>query len=153
MGDKSPKANQKHKSQQKAKANTAAQKKEGQAAAAKAAPKKKEATRTAFQPREAQPFTRQLSKPRYFAAFFFFATARRSVFLRRAARFFTFVLPWLCPIVSQQSLFRRKFQIVSAGSSQMRMERGRSFTRVTGCGQVGTCSQGLSKLCHPCFCR
>jgi hypothetical protein len=41
MGDKSPKANQKHKAQQKAKANTAAQQKERQAAAAKAAPKKK----------------------------------------------------------------------------------------------------------------
>jgi hypothetical protein len=41
MGDKSPKANQKQKSQQKAKANTAAQKKEGMASAAKAAPKKK----------------------------------------------------------------------------------------------------------------
>jgi hypothetical protein len=40
MGDKSPKANQKHKAQQKAKANSAAQKKE-QASAAKAAPRKK----------------------------------------------------------------------------------------------------------------
>jgi len=40
MGDKSPKANQKHKAQQKAKANTAAQKKEQQAAV-KAAPRKK----------------------------------------------------------------------------------------------------------------
>ena len=27
----------------------------------------------------------------------FLAAARRSVFLRRAARFFAFVLPWLCP--------------------------------------------------------
>jgi hypothetical protein len=37
MGDKSPKANQKHK----AKTNSAAQKKEQQASAAKAAPRKK----------------------------------------------------------------------------------------------------------------
>jgi hypothetical protein len=40
MGDKSPKANQKQKAQHKAKANTAAQKKNS-TAAAKAAPKKK----------------------------------------------------------------------------------------------------------------
>jgi len=40
MGDKSPKANQKHKSQQQAKANSATQKKQQQAVA-KAAPKKK----------------------------------------------------------------------------------------------------------------
>jgi hypothetical protein len=40
MGDKSPKANQKHKAQKKAKANSATQKKE-QDAAAKAAPRKK----------------------------------------------------------------------------------------------------------------
>ena len=41
MGDKSPKANQKHKAQQQAKAKGAAQKKEQQASAAKAAPRKK----------------------------------------------------------------------------------------------------------------
>ena len=41
MGDKSPKANQKHKAHQKARANSAAQKKEQQASAAKAAPRKK----------------------------------------------------------------------------------------------------------------
>ena len=41
MGDKSPKANQKHKAQQKARANSAAQKKEQQASVAKAAPRKK----------------------------------------------------------------------------------------------------------------
>jgi hypothetical protein len=41
MGDKSPKANQKHKAQQQAKANSAAQKKEQKASAAKAAPRKK----------------------------------------------------------------------------------------------------------------
>ncbi len=40
MGDKSPKANQKHKAQKKAKANSAAEKKD-QEAAAKAAPRKK----------------------------------------------------------------------------------------------------------------
>ena len=40
MGDKSPKANQKHKAQQ-AKANSAAQKKKQQASAAKALPRKK----------------------------------------------------------------------------------------------------------------
>jgi len=39
MGDKSPKANQKHKAQQKAKADSAAQKKEQQASAAKVAPR------------------------------------------------------------------------------------------------------------------
>jgi hypothetical protein len=39
MGDKSPKANQKHKAQQKAKADSAAQKKERQASAAKAPPR------------------------------------------------------------------------------------------------------------------
>jgi hypothetical protein len=39
MGDKSPKANQKHKAQQQAKANT--QKKQQQASAPKAAPRKK----------------------------------------------------------------------------------------------------------------
>jgi len=41
MGDKSPKANQKHKAQQKAKANSAAQKKGQQPSAAKASPRKK----------------------------------------------------------------------------------------------------------------
>ena len=41
MGDKSPKANQKHKAQQKAKANSAVQNKKQQASAAKAAPRKK----------------------------------------------------------------------------------------------------------------
>jgi hypothetical protein len=41
MGDKSPKANQKHKAQQKAKANSAAQNKKQQAAAGQTAPRKK----------------------------------------------------------------------------------------------------------------
>jgi len=41
MGDKSPKANQKHKAQQQAKAKSATQKKGLQASAAKAAPRKK----------------------------------------------------------------------------------------------------------------
>jgi hypothetical protein len=41
MGDKSPKANQKHKSQQQAKSKSAAQKKQQQASAPKAAPRKK----------------------------------------------------------------------------------------------------------------
>ncbi|HEY4282509.1 MAG TPA: hypothetical protein VGM62_05540, partial [Chthoniobacterales bacterium] len=41
MGDKSPKANQKHKAQQAAKASSVAQNKKRQAAAAQAAPKKK----------------------------------------------------------------------------------------------------------------
>ena len=35
---------------------------------------------------------------RYFAAFAFLASARRSVFFRRLARFFTLSLPRLCPI-------------------------------------------------------
>jgi hypothetical protein len=41
-------------------------------------------------------------RPAYFFAVFlpasFFAAARRSVFLRRAARFLTLSLPWLFPI-------------------------------------------------------
>ena len=38
-------------------------------------------------------------RPVYFAAFLlFFASARRSVFLRRALRFLTLSLPWLFPI-------------------------------------------------------
>ena len=41
MGDKSPKANQKHKAQQQAKTKSATQKKAQQASAAKAAPRKK----------------------------------------------------------------------------------------------------------------
>jgi hypothetical protein len=41
MGEKSPKANQKHKAQQQAKANIASQKKAQQALAARAAPGKK----------------------------------------------------------------------------------------------------------------
>jgi hypothetical protein len=41
MGDKSPKANQKHKAQQKAKANSAVQNKKQQASTAKPAPRKK----------------------------------------------------------------------------------------------------------------
>jgi len=41
MGDKSPKANQKNKAQQQAKANSATQKKEQRASAAKPAPRKK----------------------------------------------------------------------------------------------------------------
>jgi len=39
MGDKSPRANQKHKAQQKARADSAAQKKKQQALAANAAPR------------------------------------------------------------------------------------------------------------------
>ena len=41
-----------------------------------------------------------VASPRYFvgAFLFFLARARRSVFLRRAARFLALVLPWLCPI-------------------------------------------------------
>src|SRR4029077_3020831 len=39
---------------------------------------------------------------RYFAALcFFLASARRSVFFRRLARFLTLSLPWLCPISSK----------------------------------------------------
>jgi len=41
MGDKSPKANQKHKAQQQAKNKSATQKKQQQASAPKAAPRKK----------------------------------------------------------------------------------------------------------------
>ncbi len=44
----------------------------------------------------------------YFADFLlllFFADARRSVFLRRAARFFTLSLPWLFPIRLHIRLF------------------------------------------------
>jgi len=41
VGDKSPKANQKHKAQQQAKAKSATQKKEQQTSAAKAPPRKK----------------------------------------------------------------------------------------------------------------
>ena len=41
MGDKSPKANQKHKAQQQSKANSASQKKQQQAATPKAPPRKK----------------------------------------------------------------------------------------------------------------
>ena len=37
--------------------------------------------------------------PRYFAAFFFFARARRSVFFRRLARFLALSLPLLFPII------------------------------------------------------
>jgi hypothetical protein len=35
----------------------------------------------------------------YFADFFFFASARRSVFFRRLARFLALSLPLLCPII------------------------------------------------------
>ena len=35
---------------------------------------------------------------RYFAVFFFLASARRSVFFRRLARLFALSLPLLCPI-------------------------------------------------------
>jgi len=52
---------------------------------------------------------------RYFAAFSFFAfaAASRSVFLRRAARFFTLSLPWLFPITRQHSPVLSQFQAVS----------------------------------------
>jgi len=52
---------------------------------------------------------------RYFVAFFFiaFAAASRSVFLRRAARFFTLSLPWLFPITRQHSPVFSQFQAVS----------------------------------------
>jgi hypothetical protein len=43
-----------------------------------------------------------------FLLLFFFASARRSVFLRRAARFFAFVLPWLCPIRDSIDAARRE---------------------------------------------
>ena len=53
---------------------------------------------------------------RYFFAFFVvpvLASARRSVFLRRAARFFTLSLPWLFPIRPSPSPFRGRFQVIS----------------------------------------
>jgi hypothetical protein len=51
----------------------------------------------------------------YFAAFSFFAfaAASRSVFLRRAARFFTLSLPWLFTITRQHSPVLSQFQAVS----------------------------------------
>lgn len=52
----------------------------------------------------------------YFFAFFaafVLASARRSVFLRRAARFFTLSLPWLFPIRPPLSPFRSRFQAIS----------------------------------------
>ena len=47
-----------------------------------------------------EPLNRSTAKRRpYFAAFFFrFASANRSVFFRRRARFLTLSLPLLCPI-------------------------------------------------------
>jgi hypothetical protein len=52
----------------------------------------------------------------YFFAFLpvaVLASARRSVFLRRAARFFTLSLPWLFPIRPSPSPFRGGFQAIS----------------------------------------
>src|SRR5205807_7752586 len=49
----------------------------------------------------------------YFFAFFavsFLAAARRSVFLRRDARFLTLSLPWLFPIRPPPSPFRGRYQ-------------------------------------------
>jgi hypothetical protein len=54
----------------------------------------------------------------YFAAFcLLLASARRSVFLRRAARFLTLSLPWLFPIILQHSSFLRRFQALSLRSA------------------------------------
>ena len=50
----------------------------------------------------------------YLAGFcFFLASARRSAFLRRAARFLTLSLPWLGPIVHQLSPSLGQFQAFS----------------------------------------
>ncbi len=52
----------------------------------------------------------------HFAGFFLsllLASARRSVFFRRDARFLTLSLPWLFPIRSIHSPFRRRFQALS----------------------------------------
>ena len=56
-----------------------------------------------------EPLNRSTAKRRsYFAAFFFrFASANRSVFFRRRARFLTLSLPLLCPIELTFRLPRR----------------------------------------------
>src|SRR4029077_20888777 len=62
---------------------------------------------------------------RYFAALcFFLASARRSVFFRRLARFLTLSLPWLCPISSKTQplapsrhvvVFQRRPKVIASG--------------------------------------
>jgi hypothetical protein len=59
---------------------------------------------------------RRPGKGRYFFAFFavpFLASARRSVFLRREARFLTLSLPWLFPIRPSPSPLSGRFQVIS----------------------------------------
>lgn len=59
----------------------------------------------------------------YFFAFFAvpaLAAARRSVFLRREARFLTLSLPWLFPIRATPSLFRGRFQVISHSRGRCR---------------------------------
>src|SRR5439155_5985262 len=59
----------------------------------------------------------------YFAGFFlFFASARRSVFFRRAARFLTLSLPWLCPIIP--NTLCRLHQTSNIKSVRGRIRRG-----------------------------
>ena len=62
-------------------------------------------------------------RKRYFAGFFlFFASARRSVFFRRAARFLTLSLPWLCPIIP--NTLCRLHQTSNIKSARGRIRRG-----------------------------
>jgi len=46
-----------------------------------------------------QQFTVHVTEGNFSAFGLRFASARRSAFLRRAARFLTLSLPWLCPII------------------------------------------------------
>ncbi len=73
---------------------------------------------------ESEDATLPAERPgRYFAAFFLLASARRSIFFRRRARFLTLSLPWLFPIrpqysptcraVAMRRRILRRFQAVS----------------------------------------
>jgi hypothetical protein len=75
---------------------------------------------------------------RYFAAFFLLASARRSIFFRRLARFLTLSLPWLFPIRLQYSStcralamrrrILRRFQAVSFTQLPLRSPLPRAIT-------------------------
>src|SRR5450432_1724885 len=67
------------------------------------------------------------SEERYFFACFdafVLASARRSVFLRRAARFLTLSLPWLFPIRASPSPLREWFQVISPNHPPGRRQKG-----------------------------
>jgi hypothetical protein len=65
---------------------------------------------------------KELEPRRYFPALFFFASARRSVFFRRLARFLALSLPLLFPISSKTHLLGPSRHVVVSTKTRTKLE-------------------------------